>query len=58
MRMTVVLLGLASTSALAQEPPREFVRAPALELAADDGRIVRLEAMEGSIVLLYFFRYG
>ncbi len=58
MRTTILLLGSFAATALAQDFPREFVRAPAFELTSDGGGPVRLSDMKGSIVVLFFFRHG
>ncbi|MBI4613114.1 MAG: hypothetical protein HY720_05840 [Planctomycetes bacterium] len=55
----LALLALAlALPAAAQEVPREWVRAPELDLVDLDGKPVRLADSERKVVVLYFFRYG
>lgn len=59
MRLLAILLALgACAAASGQGIPKDFVSAPELGLEGDDGKIVRLEDLAGSIVVLYFFRHG
>lgn len=60
MRRTALLLLVLvpALQAAAQEVPREWVRAPELDLVDLEGNAVRLADLERKIVVLYFFRHG